>query len=1592
MTRFILQTLPVASWAVVLTAIGSVLLSSVYRLRTLFLRRKKPSPVAGSIHVDDANLQESAGPQLGQVTAQSSPSSSIPAKPGQEFEVFLSFRGEDNRKTFTDCLYHSLTEAGIRAFRDNEELHVGDEIGPKLMRSIKQSKICIPIFSRGYASSKWCLKEVTEMVKCMKEAPEHLIMPIFLDVTPDEVQHQTGCYAEAFCRHEKKNGLETVQGWRDALKENVKLKGLELSVVANGVTHLCFSRNQGEFIKLVVARVLRELKQANLNVSEILVGIDDHVEEVIQLLEVGLKDVRAVGIWGMGGIGKTTLAKVIYNKLLDQFECYCFLNDVRAISQEKGLPSLQTKLASDILRREHKDFANVEEGINVLKNRLHDRKALILLDDVDDISQLKVLASDLGWFGPGSRIIITTREREVLNLFQNCSIYEAELLSKDQALELFSKHVFGDSLPSTEFYNLSCNIVKRTGRLPLALEVIGSFLSAYRGRKDVWEGTMEQLKRKPHMLVQDKLMISYESLDYQQKEIFLDIACFFSRANVRDLIPMWDDCDFFPTVAIEILQLKSLIRIRDDKTLWMHDQLVDLGRLIVEQENYKEPELRSRLWRSIEAIDVLMGEQGSSKVEAAAIWADKGRVIFTNECFKNLSKLRVLLLDGVELDGTFLHFLPKLRWLRWPTKSASLPANLHLSYLTFLDLSNSEIDGDLISWSSIKMGKLKILKLTSCRKLKRSPDFSAFPALERLIVQFCDDLEWVDSSIGLLKSLKHVDMSYCRGLRKLPEQLGSLEALTELLIDCTSIDEIPISKSMKKLEILSANGCPRLNGIPESVGSLIKLKRLSLAECRALTKLPNSVGQLSSLVELNLERSGITRLPRTLGNLEKLEVLAGACPLMEEVAVDLRGLSLLRMERLHLRRVKSPPAYISRFSHPQNGVDHFFVPYRVKSLGSSTLTFLDLSGLVDLKELYLCGDCLKEGCLAKLCKLEILALISVNISIVPKEIDAFSSLEIINISACRELKCLPTLPASLYSLKVIQCPSLERFPNVSNLKKLMELHVHSCSVLREISGLANLISLYSLKIHDCPIAMLDGLEKLESLIILSVRSCNVVRLPELSRSKNLWSIDASDNRQLVKIQGLNNLCKVKTLDFSNCISLGRLPKLYELESLEKLDISNCKAIESIPDLPRLQRLKMLVMESCEKLSQLSGLGELESLEVLDIRRCISIERLPDLSKLRRLKSLEIEVCEKLCLLEVLGLESLEVLNLSGCKAIESLLRDLSRLQRLRRLKLKSCERLRQLDGLGQLESLEELVVKGCNAIERLPDLSRLQGLIDLRIEACEKLCQLDGLEELKSLKCLYIIGCNAIESLPDLSRLQGLTFLRIEACEKLHRLNGLEELQSLRVLLIRECKAIECLHDLSRLQKLEKLELKACEKVRQLEGLGQLESLVELVIRGGKAIESLPDLSRFQRLEWLKMKGCEKLCQLDGLEELELLQVLDIRGCKAIECLPNLSRLQSLMFLSTVACKKLLRLDGLEELESLEELDIRGCKAIESLPDLSRLQKLRKLKMEGCEKLRQLDGLEELESLRVLDIRGCKAIESLPDLSRLQRLELKTEG
>ncbi|XP_031380277.1 TMV resistance protein N-like [Punica granatum] len=179
------------------------------------------------------------------------------------------------------------------------------------------------------------------MAEC-RRAREQLVMPVFYDVTPNEVRHQAGTYKRSFSQHARKYDPLVVQQWRDALVEIGALKGWELKNIANG--------HQGELVKLVVVRVLKELKKAYLVVPDSIVGIDDHVESITRLLEVDASDVRIVGIHGVAGVGKTTIAKVVYNQLLDHFDSCSFLKDIRETAlQHKGLEYLQSLLISKIL-------------------------------------------------------------------------------------------------------------------------------------------------------------------------------------------------------------------------------------------------------------------------------------------------------------------------------------------------------------------------------------------------------------------------------------------------------------------------------------------------------------------------------------------------------------------------------------------------------------------------------------------------------------------------------------------------------------------------------------------------------------------------------------------------------------------------------------------------------------------------------------------------------------------------------------------------------------------------------------------------------------------------------------------------------------------------------------------------------------------------------------------------------------------------------------------------------------------------------------------------------------------------------------------
>ena len=154
--------------------------------------------------------------------ASSSSSSSSLSK--WEYDVFLSFRGEDTRNNFTDHLYAALDRKGIWTFRDDKRLEKGTTISTELLNAIEKSKFTIIVLSINYASSSWCLDELVKIVEC-KEKAGLTVLPVFYGVDPSDVRRQTGSFAEAFAKHELMKNEEKLQSWRAALTKVANLSG-----------------------------------------------------------------------------------------------------------------------------------------------------------------------------------------------------------------------------------------------------------------------------------------------------------------------------------------------------------------------------------------------------------------------------------------------------------------------------------------------------------------------------------------------------------------------------------------------------------------------------------------------------------------------------------------------------------------------------------------------------------------------------------------------------------------------------------------------------------------------------------------------------------------------------------------------------------------------------------------------------------------------------------------------------------------------------------------------------------------------------------------------------------------------------------------------------------------------------------------------------------------------------------------------------------------------------------------------------------------------------------------------------------------------
>ncbi|XP_061362494.1 disease resistance protein RUN1-like [Gastrolobium bilobum] len=808
------------------------------------------------------------------------------------YDVFLNFRGEDTRDNIVSHLYASLSNAGINTYID-DELPKGKKLESELFRAIKKSQIALVVFSERYSESSWCLMELEQIMERYQRRRQ-VVVPIFYGVDPSVVRKQTGEFGEVLEKLAKQKKLsgttldKVVRGWRRALTRIANLSGWDMKNC----------RSEAELVKKIVHDVLSKLDNGLLSITDFPVGLESRLQEVIGLIENQSSKVCMVGIWGMGGSGKTTTAKAIYNKTHRKFVHKSFIENIREVCERdsRGHIDLQQQLLSDVLKAKV-EIHSIAMGTTMIEKRLCGRRALFVFDDVTKFEQLKALCGHRKWIGKGSVIIITTRDMRLLTELKVDCVCRMKEMDKNESLELFSWHAFGQASPVKYFTELSQNVVAYCGGLPLALEVLGSYL--YERTKQEWESVLSKLEIIPNDQVQEKLRISFDGLgDQMEKDIFLDICCFFIGKDRSYVTEILNGCGLHADIGITVLIERSLIKVEKNNKLGMHDLLRDMGREIVRQTSPEEPEERSRLWVHEDVLDVLTQHTGTQAIQGLAFKLQgTSRVCFHTKAFEKMKRLRLLQLDCVKLDGDYEYLSKLLRWVCWqrfPLKY--IPDNFYLGKAVAINLKHSNL---YQVWKEPQLLEgLKFLNLSHSRYLTNTPDFSKLPNLEKLILKDCTSLSEVHQSIGDLSKLLLINLKDCKSLSNLPRRIYELKSVKTLILSgCSKIDKLEEDiVQMESLTTLIANNTA-VKQVPFSIIRSKSVGYISLCGYEGLTRdvfpsliwswmsptmnplssIPPFRGMSSSLVSMNLHINNLGSLSPMLKNLSKLRCVCVNC-------------------------------------------------------------------------------------------------------------------------------------------------------------------------------------------------------------------------------------------------------------------------------------------------------------------------------------------------------------------------------------------------------------------------------------------------------------------------------------------------------------------------------------------------------------------------------------------------------------------------------------------------------------------------------------------------------------------------------------------
>ncbi|KAF8090420.1 hypothetical protein N665_0477s0024 [Sinapis alba] len=692
----------------------------------------------------------------------------------RRYHVFPSFHGPDLRRKFLSHLHNLFASKGVTVFKDQEIIR-GQTIRPELQQAIRESRISIVVLSRNFASSSWCLDELVEILEC-KEAWGQKVMTIFYDVDPSDVRIQSGDFGRAF---EKTSGEHSLT-WEDEAKMIEKI----VVDVANKVN------------------VIPSLDLKGM------VGMEARLKKVNSYLHGERNEVKMIGIQGPAGIGKTTIARALFNQLYANFELKCFI-DLKESYRSDGIGvklCLQSQLLSKILNQKDVKINH----LGAIKEWLQDHKVLIVLDDVDDLEQLDVL------------IIVTTEDRKILKAHWVNNIYHVDYPSEEEALEILCLSAFQKSSPMNGFEEISKKVANICGNLPLGLYVVGSSLLLIKKIEDV-------------------LKVGYDKLLKKDKSLFLHVAFFFNNEAVDHVTTMLAESNLDFRNGLKTLADKSLMRISSTGWIHMHSLLQQLERQVVQGQS-NDSGKRQFL------VDAQEIRDGIGSVVGISFDMSKisGEFFINGRAFEGIPSLHFLRIYG-----------------RYFGKDATLDMSGDMKYLPYLRpkcLIEIRIQFSKLEklWGGIQpLSNLKNINLGYSKRLREIPNLSKVTNLEALTLKYCTSLVELPSSIWNVHKLKKLRMGDCRKLLLIPIKVDKSNS-SQFVSDPT------VSMNIKYLNV----GNTKMEEIhPSIVERLPHLKWLRLGgrNINIITHVPESVRHL------NLSSSLIETIPYCVIGLPQLE-------------------------------------------------------------------------------------------------------------------------------------------------------------------------------------------------------------------------------------------------------------------------------------------------------------------------------------------------------------------------------------------------------------------------------------------------------------------------------------------------------------------------------------------------------------------------------------------------------------------------------------------------------------------------------------------------------------------------------------------------